>query len=324
MISFQTLAALRGTKIVSDAACPLCGPSCKSGINQKRKVLRIWSNDGDFIRFKCARCEASGYAKRDGMGFTKPVDRAPADPASDKRDLAAYLWSESSSLQGTLADIYLRSRFCRDQNGVSASLRFLPARKDHQPAMIARFDSGTNEITGIHLTKLAKDGKGKAGTEKDKIMIGPSRGQPIVVHENDEGCDLVITEGIEDALSIAFMTGWTAWAAGSAGRIAHIVPLARRFERVFIAVDNDYAGAKALINCRGLRPDAIPLNFSKIFNIKQRLDANAVLIEYGGDAIMAAIRWAEAQAEFLCGSISFDAMQVILNQTINPFVEVEL
>jgi hypothetical protein len=44
--------------------------------------------------------------------------------------------------------------------------------------MIARFDFG--DVTGIHLTKLKPDGSGKPGAEKDKLMIGPSRGQPVI------------------------------------------------------------------------------------------------------------------------------------------------
>jgi hypothetical protein len=57
MISFDRLASLSGGKRVTDAACPLCGPECRSPTNRVRKVLRIW-NEGNFITFNCERCDA--------------------------------------------------------------------------------------------------------------------------------------------------------------------------------------------------------------------------------------------------------------------------
>jgi hypothetical protein len=70
-------------------------------------------------------------------------------------------------------------------------------------------------------------------------MLGPSQGGPIIVHDNPERLDLFISEGIEDAASIAVATGSTCWAAGSAGRIAALMPLTRGFDNLFIAADDD-------------------------------------------------------------------------------------
>ena len=88
--------------------------------------------------------------------------------------------------------------------------------------MITRF-GGVGPATGIHLTRLRADGTGKADVEKPKIMLGPSQGEPIIVHDNPERLDLFISEGIEDAASIAVATGSTCWAAGISGahRCAH-------------------------------------------------------------------------------------------------------
>ena len=48
--------------------------------------------------------------------------------------------------------------------------------------MIARFGiSVATELTGVHLTLLRGDGRDKAGTDRDKIMVGPSKGSPIVL-----------------------------------------------------------------------------------------------------------------------------------------------
>ena len=161
------------------------------------------------------------------------------------------------------------------------NIRFLPGLDGFEPAMITRFGQD-DPVTGIHLTRLRPDGTGKAGTEKDKIMLGPSAGDPIVVWNNPERLDLFITEGIEDAASIVVATGLNCWAAGSAGRIPTTLPHARSFETVFVAADGDYAGRRALQLAREKRPDIIALDFGDH-------DANATLQKHGADAILSAI-----------------------------------
>lgn len=314
--SFDLLDFLGGHKALADSACPACGPGCRSAINRRRKVLRIW-NDGEFITYRCARCEAAGYAKADGAVTTttrRPV--IPADPRleQDKSELAAYLWAKSVPLITTVAERYLASRGCLVD---SAALRFMPARGGHPPAMIARFGDAARP-TGVHLTKLKPDGSGKAGTDKDKIMIGASQGQPIVIADNPDREELVIAEGIEDAASIALVTGWSAWAAGSAGRIAPVVAAAPRSMRVYLASDLDWgkkdrvrAGPRALKKSREVRPDLVPLHFEKALGIK--IDANEGLVKFGPDAIIAAIEWCDAQARYAQGEIGFEAMMRLSN-----------
>jgi hypothetical protein len=96
-------------------------------------------------------------------------------------------------------------------------------------------------VTRVHLTRLRADGTGEADVEKPKIRLGPSQGEPIIVHDNPERLDLFISEGTEDAASIAVATGSTCWAAGSAERIAALMPLTRGFDNLFIAADDDQA-----------------------------------------------------------------------------------
>lgn len=56
-----------------DVACPTCGPSCKSSINQRRRVLRIWRLEPDFATFRCARCEIEGYAHDQTIARSDPA-----------------------------------------------------------------------------------------------------------------------------------------------------------------------------------------------------------------------------------------------------------
>lgn len=200
-------------------------------------------------------------------------------------------------------EAYLRNRMCWIE---SAALRFLPERGAYHPAMIARF--GTGDVTGIHLTRLSTDG-GKAGSEKDKIMIGPSMGQPIIVRDNPDRGELMVTEGIEDAASLAIVTGWSAWAAGSAGRIAAALSDATSFDKVFIAVDHDQAGMRALERARAVRKDVVPIDCAKLLGLRERMDPNRVLMKFGPNVLLGAIEWAEAQDDYARGRIGFHAMQ---------------
>jgi Toprim domain len=289
---------------ITDVACPNCGPDCRSDVNKRRKVLRIW-DDGSFVTYACARCEITGWAQgKAGAGTATPRNTSPAAQKKDRIPLVRMLWSMSYPLRGSLAEVYLRHRGCFID---SPSLRFLPARAQHPPTMIARFEA--EPLTGIHLTKLAPDGRGKAGSEVDKITIGPTLGQAIIVHDNPERGELAVSEGIEDAASIAVATGWPARAAGSAARIPHVIARAGNFERVYLAFDDDKAGRRALEKSRAVRPDIVPINFSKILAYREKMDANGAYAKFGEAALLASIEWSDARARYVAKEIGFEEMQ---------------
>ena len=88
-------------------------------------------------------------------------------------------------------------------------------------------------------------------------MIGRSSGSPIVLAPANDLLGLVISEGIEDALSLHEALGCGAWAAGSASRLpslAEVVP--DYIDCVTIVADADEAGlsnAKKLAHALGER-----------------------------------------------------------------------
>jgi hypothetical protein len=237
----------RGRYGVTDVPCPLCGPDRRSPGNQRRKVLRLWCDDPNFISYRCARCDIEGYAHD---GSTRASDSAVIEQAKAKakerrrlEDIESlrksrWLWSCRLPIAGSLAETYLRD--CRGYRGrLPVTLGFLPARGEYHPAMIAAFGMAresepgelvidADAVRGVHLTKLKPDGSGKAGTENDKITVGTSSfGSPIVLAPPNDGLGLAITEGIEDALSVHEATGLGAWAAGSASRmpaLALVIP----------------------------------------------------------------------------------------------------
>jgi Toprim domain len=244
MIDFDTLRHLSGGRPQCDVACPSCSPGRKSPHNRTRKVLRVWDSGDDFITYACARCGQTGYAKPEGAARSAPRPRpqpVKSEPAADKSEFARFLWSNRKRIAGSIAERYLREPR-RYHGPLPATLGFLPARDDHPPAMIAAFGIPA-EPGRIHLTRLKPDGSGKAGTKKDKIMIGPSMGQPIVLAPCNDLLGLAVTEGIEDALTVHELTGLGAWAAGSTSRLPALGDAVPGYvECVSIFVDDNEAG----------------------------------------------------------------------------------
>jgi hypothetical protein len=253
MIDFETLVNLSRGAAVADAACPLCGPARKHASNRTRKVMRIWNEGDDFITYHCERCAASGHAKAKGSQQSAPRPRpVKTEPTLDRSHTARFLWSQRKPIAGSIAEIYLRD--CRGYRGpLPATLGFLPARGEHPPAMIAAFGIPSetepgclvvddNAMTGVHLTKLKPDGFGKAGTDKDKIMLGPSKGHPIVLQPVSDLGGLLIAEGIETTLA-ASASGLGLWAAGAASRLPAVADKMPSYvEAVTIIADTDDSG----------------------------------------------------------------------------------
>jgi hypothetical protein len=228
-----------------DAPCPQCGPERRKPANQRKPVLRIWHLDRHFATYHCARCGMSGHA-RDGSARLNlaAITRAKAESAERERvakaerlSKARWLWACGQSAKGTIAESYLRD--ARGYDGpLPATLRFLPARGEHGPAMLAAFGIATepdpgriaisdDAVRGVHITRLAPDGSGKAGTDVDRIIVGTSKGWPIVLAAPNDLLGLAVTEGIEDGLTAHLATGLGVWAAGSAAHmpaLAGVVP----------------------------------------------------------------------------------------------------
>jgi hypothetical protein len=97
-------------------------------------------------------------------------------------------------------------------------------------------------------------------------MLGPSQGEPIIVHDNPERLDFFISEGIEDAASIAVATG--------SRRISG-------FDNLFITADDDFAGRRALQRAREMCPDVVHLKSAN------GADANETIRQSGADTITA-------------------------------------
>jgi hypothetical protein len=247
MIDLHEIDRLTGGKIGRhDVACPLCTPYRKPR-NQRQRKLRIWRDEPSFATFHCVHCGAHGWARNGNAAPLDPETRARRRAEAAQREqnavavqlrTARWLWSRRRPITGSIVERYLRE--ARRYGGpFPATLGYLPPRDGHLPAMIAAFGFATEPepgeiaitdemVRGVHLTKLAPDGSGKADIDPNKITIGRGSisGSPIVLAAVNDLLGLAITEGIEDGLT-ALTTGLGVWVAGSHTRmpaLAAVVP----------------------------------------------------------------------------------------------------
>ena len=249
-----------------DVPCPVCGPDRRDPANRVRPVLRVWLVDDRFGTFFCARCGVKGEAFAEGSGYRRidrPVFRQARAASearerieiADRQEVARALWRRRLPLPGTIAEHYLRN--VRGYRGaIPDTLGFLRPRDTHPPAMIAAFGLPDEPepgrlvlhdaaVQGVHITRLASDGGGKAG-DPAKVIIGRCLSAPIVLSAMNDSLGLAVTEGIEDGLSIFESTGLGVWVAGAAGRMPALATTIPRYaDTVSIIADGDAAGQRA-------------------------------------------------------------------------------
>jgi hypothetical protein len=152
---------------------------------------------------------------------------------AQKKQAACRAFGEAGEIHaGSAVDLYWRSRGIDRAAFVPEKwLRFMPdypywPEPDHPryPAMFGGFCDAAGIMQALHVTYLKADGAGKAAVAKPKMMFGPMKGCVIPVARGSwpgRGpqalqAPVTITEGIEDALSIAMLDpGARVWAAGS-------------------------------------------------------------------------------------------------------------
>jgi hypothetical protein len=208
------------------------------------------------------------------------VKRAPLPAVADHElypgkqlKKARWLWGCRAAPENSPVESYLRG--VRGYSAhIPATIGFLrPRRHEHKPAMIAAFGLAKEpepgllsiedeQVQGVHLTFLKPDGSGKAGTDRDKIMVGPSNGWPLVLSPPNDLLGLVVCEGIESGLSLYEAMGCSVWAAGSASRMPALADRVPSYlDCVTIVGEADPAGKKGAvtlaerINARGLHSE---------------------------------------------------------------------
>lgn len=167
---------------------------------------------------------------------------------------ARRAWHEAQSIEGTLAERYLRARaitgLCPPSLRFHAKAWHGPTSKRY-PAMVSAVTVvGEAEPVAVHRTYLAEPGR-KADVPTNKAMLGPTKGG--AVRLSDGPGPLVVAEGIETALSLLDALAAhrpRVWAALSANGMKGVTLPAEPGELV-AAPDPDRTGwdaAEALAN----------------------------------------------------------------------------
>jgi putative DNA primase/helicase len=146
----------------------------------------------------------------------------------EQHEKAAWLWSRRVPIIGSIAERYLREAR-KITCALPPTLGFLPAHKDHAPALIAASAlveeiepdvlDVPRDVRSVHLVTLKPDGSDKADIEVKKRTIGRPGKLPIILAPVNDLLGLAVTEGIEDGLTVHLATGLGVWAAATAGRM---------------------------------------------------------------------------------------------------------
>lgn len=149
-LSFDQARDLMGGRFGAvDVACPLCGPGRQSAVNQRRKTLRLWCSDPEFVSFHCVRCEQRGWTSAlratrpparaiDAVKILAEIQQRDHDETQERLAVALSLWRRRVPIAKSPAETYLRE--VRGYRGpLPATLGLLPASAGFAPAMIAAF-----------------------------------------------------------------------------------------------------------------------------------------------------------------------------------------
>lgn len=205
-----------------------------------------------------ALCDADPRSEATALRPHEPPQHtAPIAAPLEWSDTAERIWRRTQGLRGTLGETYLQHRGCalppRDSH-----LRFLPSDGPHPPSLCAAItDATTGRPLSLHFTRLAADGRGKAGTERDKLLLrGHRKAGGVIRLWPDEAVTggLAIAEGVETALAAAHAFT-PVWAAIDAGNLAAF-PVLPGIEALTILADHDEAGLRAAAACSQRWADA--------------------------------------------------------------------
>jgi hypothetical protein len=219
------------------------------------------------------RAAGSGQLDRERMERERKaaLARQKADDAQVARKAKGFWLSAAEDIRGTLAWTYLtqaRGLPLDNLKRVPGALRFAPQLEHVEretgeitewPALVSAMSHWEGgDIRAVHRTYLAADGLGKAPVATAKKMLGGARGCAIRVWKGEgdlspeqaakagKTAPLIITEGIEDALTAAIARPQDrVWAAGSLSLLGTLGWPACASAVVLVA-DNDWEKPQAM------------------------------------------------------------------------------
>ena len=230
-------------------------PECNRGLCDTALAITI-EHDGGAV-WVCHRCGFKGAVRNRGESVTRPTE-SPQTKRSQPEHYTTLtprwrdFWRDCRRItSGTVAAQYLRSRGC-GLPPVDGDLRWHSEcwhwpTQTRRPAMVGLItDAVTRAPLSLHFTFLRPDGTGKAGTERDKLLLPKHRKAGGVIRlwpDDVVTYSIGLAEGIESALSLAH-SHRPVWCTVDAGNLAKL-PVLHGIETVLVAVDSDRAGLKA-------------------------------------------------------------------------------
>jgi len=232
----------RGTHSVARRTVRAPCPRCDRGPRDRAMAV---TTDARGVVSYCHRC---GYTAHDPHRV--PVSIVTPSEPLDWSERAESIWRRTLPLRGSPGEVYLRHRGCA-LPPADGDLRYLPPTDRHPPTLCARVtDARTARPISLHFTRLAADGHGKAGTDRDKLLLTGHRKRGGVIRlwpDDAVTHGLAIAEGIESALAAAH--AYTpVWAAIDAGNLAAL-PVLGGIETLVVVADHDDAGIRAAREC---------------------------------------------------------------------------
>ena len=212
-----------------------CHAGCgQSDVIQMLRSLGLW--------------EPEDQRRNDVSPESRVIPVEPDPEVTERTEKALANWRQTQLLEGTLGELYLRSR---GLNLLPPSLRFHTGLKHRSgrtyPAIVALITRGADAApVAIHRTFLAPSGEGKAPVDAAKMMLGPCRGG--VVRLGPPTKVLMLGEGLETCLSAMQATGHTAWAALSTSGLLSL-DLPSEAQDLILLADGDDPGERAAQTC---------------------------------------------------------------------------
>lgn len=186
----------------------------------------------------------------------QPAPKKPKAKPEDFSGRARQIWiGAQASLRGTPAERYLASRGIdlAQLGRQPRALRFVPWLPNLEsgrswPAMVAAIVDADGRQISVHRTWLEEDGSGKAPLANPKMTLGDYAGGTIrlwrgitqkPLKDAPAGDELVLTEGIENGLTVAQACPWLrVLAAVSVSNLANVA-LPPSIGTIIIVADND-------------------------------------------------------------------------------------
>jgi DNA primase len=222
----------------------------------------IYADDSRFMCFGCGaegdvldfvmRLHRIGLAEALQMlgGGEVPVALTHAKVGScetraDRGDEAASIWQAAEEPEGSVAHAYLRMRGITIALPSSLRSACLPlGRRPPMPALVAAVSTLAGQVCGIQRTFLSDDPLGKARLPGDKVKFSLGRVLGGAIRLGHAARSLIVTEGLEDGLTLLQQLGRPVWVSAGAGMLPGM-QLPDIVEAVVIGADNDEAGTNA-------------------------------------------------------------------------------